>query len=308
MHDRVPVVGIIAAGGTPPVARFKDGMREHGLIKGENVVFHERITYGDSTKLAGYAQDMVRLRVDLIAAVGAVTARAARAATTEIPIVYSVVVQPAGDELAGPSGDPFPNMTGVTTFDDGQAAAQIALLRAIKPDLARIAHLSDAAVSECLRNASMRAAQEASLHAIDVRVAGPEPDLQAAFARMREDGTQALVALENHRRSCRPDRGARPVAKSIGPTCAGAGWFRRPSELRNRAWTSRSPYGGASEPTLRRLCRNRVADRDPALPGPCRGHARCAPPTPNHPARSAAARGPSYSVVAWGSVESAHGP
>jgi hypothetical protein len=49
----VHVVGIIAAGGATPVARFKDGMREHGLIEGENVVFHERITHGDSTRLAG---------------------------------------------------------------------------------------------------------------------------------------------------------------------------------------------------------------------------------------------------------------
>ena len=172
-------------------------MRQRGLVEGKNVVFHDRISHGDSTKLAGFAQDMVRLRVDLIAAVGAVTARAARAASTEIPIVYSVVVEPAGDELAGPSGDPLPNMTGVTTFDDGQAAAQIALLRAIKPELARIAYLADAAVSDCLRSASMHAAHEAGLHAIVVRVAGPEPDLQTAFAKMQEDGTQAIVALEN---------------------------------------------------------------------------------------------------------------
>jgi putative tryptophan/tyrosine transport system substrate-binding protein len=197
MRDRVHVVGIMAAGGAPPVARFKDGMRERGLAEGENVVFHERIAHGDATRLAGFAQDMARLRVDLIAAVGAVTARAARAASTEIPIVYSVVVEPAGDDLASLSGDPLPNMTGVTTFDDGQAAAQIALLRSVKPDLSRIAYLADAAVSDCLRSASMRAAQEAGLHAIVVRVAGPEPDLQMAFAKMQEDGTQALVALEN---------------------------------------------------------------------------------------------------------------
>ncbi|MBW7969055.1 ABC transporter substrate-binding protein [Bradyrhizobium sp. BR 10289] len=197
MRDRVHVVGIMAAGGAPPVARFKDGMRERGLVEGENVVFHERIAHGDSTRLAGFAQDMARLRVDLIAAVGAVTARAARAASAKIPIVYSVVVEPAGDDLASPSGDPLRNMTGVTTFDVGQAAAQIALLRSVKPDLARIAYLSDAAVSDCLRSASMRAAQEAGLRAIDVRVGGAEPDLQMAFARMREYGTQALVALEN---------------------------------------------------------------------------------------------------------------
>jgi putative tryptophan/tyrosine transport system substrate-binding protein len=197
MRDPVHVVGIMAAGGAPPVARFKDGMRERGLAEGENVVFHERIAHGDATRLAGFAQDMARLRVDLIAAVGAVTARAARAASTEIPIVYSVVVEPAGDDLASLSGDPLPNMTGVTTFDDGQAAAQIALLRAVKPNLSRIAYLADAAVSDCLRSASMRAAQEAGLHAIVLRVVGPEPDLQMAFAKMREDGTQALVALAN---------------------------------------------------------------------------------------------------------------
>ena len=172
-------------------------MRELGLVEGENVVFHERIAYGDSTRLARFAHDMVRVRVDLIAAVGAVTARAARAASAEIPIVYSVVVEPAGDELADSSGNPLSNMTGVTTFDDGQAAAQIALLRAIKPDLTRITYLADAAVSDCLRSANMRAAQEAGLHAIVVRVAGPEPDLQMAFTKMHEDATQALVALEN---------------------------------------------------------------------------------------------------------------
>ena len=82
MRDHVHVVGIMAAGGAPPVARFKDGMRERGLAEGENVVFHERIAHGDATRLSGFARDMARLRVDLIAAVGAVTARAARAAST----------------------------------------------------------------------------------------------------------------------------------------------------------------------------------------------------------------------------------
>lgn len=197
MHERARVVGIIAAGGHLPVERFKHGMRELGWVDGENIVYHDRISHGDSTKLAGHARDMVRLGVDLIAAVGAVTARAARSASTEIPVVYSVVVEPSSEDLADPSGDPLPNMTGVTTFDDGLSATQVDLLRSIKPDLARIAYLSDAAVSECLRNAGMRAAREAGLHAIDLRVAGPTPDLHSAFAKMHKDGTQALIALEN---------------------------------------------------------------------------------------------------------------
>jgi hypothetical protein len=105
-------------------------MRECGLVESEYVVFHERIAYGDSTKFAGFAQqDMARLRI----------------------------VQPTSDGLARPFGDLLPNMTGVTTFDDRQATDQIALLRAIKPSLAKIAHLA-AAVSDCLRIASTRAA------------------------------------------------------------------------------------------------------------------------------------------------------
>src|SRR5690242_15964401 len=117
MRDRVHVVGIIAAGGPAPVARFKDGMREHGLIESENVIVHERIAHGNATKLAGYAQELADLDVDLIAAVGAVTARAARSASTAVPIVFAVVVEPSGEELASSSGDSLPNMTGVTTFD-----------------------------------------------------------------------------------------------------------------------------------------------------------------------------------------------
>jgi hypothetical protein len=61
-------------------------MRELGLVEGENVVFHEGIAYGDSTRLAGFAQDVARLCVDLIAVVGAVSARAARVASAEIPL------------------------------------------------------------------------------------------------------------------------------------------------------------------------------------------------------------------------------
>jgi putative tryptophan/tyrosine transport system substrate-binding protein len=133
----------------------------------------------------------------LIAAVGAVTARAAREVTRSIPIVYAVVVDPISDGLAGPSGQPLGNMTGMTTYDPDQARMCIALLRSVKSDLERIAFLADSSVSDCLARVNMLAAQEAGLRPQVLRIAGPDPDLPGAFAALQQEKADALVVLEH---------------------------------------------------------------------------------------------------------------
>jgi len=196
MRDRIATVGVIASS-EGPVAQFKAGMLEHEFAEGRNICFETRLFRGDSGKLEVFAKDLVDQAVDLIAVVGAVTARAALSATSVIPIVYAVVVDPVSDGLATSSGSPLPNMTGVTTFDRTQAQVQLNLLRSIKPDLTTIAYLADAAVSDCLANANLRAAHEAGLRAIVVRVIGPHPDLDSLFTGLERDGVQAIVALEH---------------------------------------------------------------------------------------------------------------
>jgi putative ABC transport system substrate-binding protein len=196
MRDRRATVGVIASG-EGPVEQFKAGMLQQDFVEGRNIQFETRVARGDSAKLVGFAQELVDQPVDLIAVVGAVAARAARSATSLIPIVYAVVVEPVGDGLATSSGSPLPNMTGVTTFDAGQAQAQLTLLQSIKPDLTTIAYMADAAVSDCLANANLRVAQDAGLRATVLRIVGPAPDLEGAFANIRQDGAQAIVALEH---------------------------------------------------------------------------------------------------------------
>jgi len=189
-------VGVIASG-EGPAEQFKAGMLKHNFVEGRNIRFETRVARGDSGKLVGFAQQLVDQPVDLIAVVGAVAARAARSATSLIPIVYAVVVDPVGDGLATSSGSPLPNMTGVTTFDAGQAQAQLALLQSIKPDLTTIAYLADAAVSDCLADANLRVAQDAGLRATVLRIVGPAPDLEKAFSVLRQEGAEAIVALEH---------------------------------------------------------------------------------------------------------------
>jgi putative tryptophan/tyrosine transport system substrate-binding protein len=195
--NRMPTVGIMAVGTPGPVEDFKAGMRDDGFIEGHTVRYELRVAHGDSDRLAGFAEELVRASVDLIAVIGAVTARAARKATRDIPIVYAVVVDPVTDGLSTASRHPLGNMTGMTTYDPDQARMQIELLRSVKPDLARIALLADIGVSDCLMHAHLHAMQEAGVRPQVVRIAGSDPDLIGAFAAMQREGADALVGLEH---------------------------------------------------------------------------------------------------------------
>jgi len=121
-------IGIIVAGSAPPVEGFKEGLAELGWIEERNVKFALRVADGQIDRLPGFASEMVGLNVDVIAVIGAVTVRAVQKATSTIPIVFSVVVEPVGDRLATNLQCPGGNATGVTTFDPHQAVTQLEFL------------------------------------------------------------------------------------------------------------------------------------------------------------------------------------
>jgi putative ABC transport system substrate-binding protein len=126
-------IGIIVAGSAYPIDGFKSGLRDLGWVDGEGIRFELRTAEGQLHLLPKFASEMVNLGVDLIAVIGAVTVRAVRQATSRIPIVFAVVVEPVGDGLAANLERPGGNVTGVTTFDPQQAKAQLGFLRAINP-------------------------------------------------------------------------------------------------------------------------------------------------------------------------------
>ena len=125
---------------------------------------------------------LFELNVDVIAVIGAVTVRAARQATTNIPIVFAIVVEPIGDHMAPDLERPSGNVTGVTTFDPGQARTHLQFLKAVKPDLERLAILSDLGVSECMSNSNRQAALDLGLKPQVIRVKGPSPDYLQSFS------------------------------------------------------------------------------------------------------------------------------
>ena len=189
-------VGIVVAGSAYPIDGFRAGLADLGWVEGESIQFDIRAAEGQLQRLPEFASEMVSLGVDLIAVIGAVTVRAVRKATSTIPIVFAVVVEPIGDGLATNLEHPGGNVTGVTTFDPQQAATQLRFLSAVIPSLERVAILSDLGVSDCMSNSNREATLALQLRPQVIRVEAPAPEYENAFAAMERERAQALVVLE----------------------------------------------------------------------------------------------------------------
>ena len=192
----IVTIGIITAGPGRPIEGFKEGLNELGFVEGHEIRFEQRSADGNLSFLPKFAADLVRSNVDLIAVIGAVTARAVQKETSTLPVVYSVVVDPVTDGLAASLEKPGGNMTGVTSFDPAQARAHVELLKAVAPTLDKIAIISDEGVSDCLSRSNSEAATDLGLTPLVLRIGGPRPDLDGAFTAIKHEEAGALIVLE----------------------------------------------------------------------------------------------------------------
>jgi putative ABC transport system substrate-binding protein len=217
---KIPRVGFLAPQGRslPLFEAFRQGLAELGYVEGRNVVIEPRFAEGQYERFPYLFAELVRLKVDVIAVTGAVTARAAKKAVTDIPIVFAVVVDPVADNVVPSLERPGGNLTGVTSFDPQQAKKQLQLLKEAIPGLKRVAILGDQGVSEALMKASEGQAKEVGLQTQRFRVAAPNPDLEGAFAAMKQEHADALLVLEEPILGVQAKRIAELAAKDRLPT------------------------------------------------------------------------------------------
>ncbi len=195
---RMPRVGFLNPldRSAPHFEAFRRGLADLGYVEGRNIAIEARFAEGQYDRLPGLLAELVHLEVDIIAVTGAVTARAAKTAVTDIPIVFAVVVDPVADNVVPNMDRPGGNMTGTTSFDPQQAKKQLELLKEAIPRLKRVALLGDKGVSEALMRASEAQARAMGLQTLRLRVAAPNPDLEGAFAAIRQGHSDALLILE----------------------------------------------------------------------------------------------------------------
>jgi len=129
-----------------PVEAFRQGLRGLGWVEGQNIVIEYRSAEGRYDRLPDLAADLVRLKVDIIAAAGTAATTAAKNATRAIPIVMIGVGDPVGLELIASLARPGGNVTGLT-FSAGMETAGkgLELLKEALPKVRRVAVLTNPA-------------------------------------------------------------------------------------------------------------------------------------------------------------------
>ncbi len=165
---------------------FRLGLRELGYVEGQNLSIEARLAAGKIDRLPVLAVELVRARVDVIAAVSPPAIAAAKKATTAIPIVMAFIsVDPVRSGFVDSLSRPGGNITGVAMIADDIAGKRLALLKEMLPSATRIALLAQVNHSSSVSQA--KAARETA------RTLGVE--LQIVEARDVRDYDAALGAI-----------------------------------------------------------------------------------------------------------------
>jgi putative tryptophan/tyrosine transport system substrate-binding protein len=119
--------------------RFRKGMEERGYVEGPSLVIAYRSAEGRTERFAELAAELVRSKVDLIVTRGTPATLAAKAETSEIPIVMAAVADPVESGLAASLARPGGNVTGLTSATTELAPKRLELLKALVPKMTRVA-------------------------------------------------------------------------------------------------------------------------------------------------------------------------
>ena len=121
------------------VEAFRQGLRELGYVEGKNIVIEYRYAEGKLDRLPALAAGLVRLKVDVIITAGPLPTRAAKEATSTIPIVMAQDPDPVGNGFVASLARPGGNITGLSSVAPELSGKRLELLKESVPRLSRVA-------------------------------------------------------------------------------------------------------------------------------------------------------------------------
>jgi len=194
----MPVIGYLNFGSPESDASRLTGLRrglsESGYVEGRNFVMEYRWAGNQADRLPALAADLVQLQVAVIVAAGLTPARAAKAATTSIPIVFGVGADPVNLGLVASLNRPGGNLTGFNAFNSELVAKGLALLHELVPSTATIGFLENPNnPSFELQTRDVLAAAPAIGLKVQVLKAGTDREIDAAFVSLVQAQTGALL-------------------------------------------------------------------------------------------------------------------
>jgi putative ABC transport system substrate-binding protein len=191
-------VGILGNENSAPWEAFRRGLRDLGYVGGRNLTMESRWSEGRTERLPALAIELVQLRVDVIVASGTQAVRAAKQATSTIPIVMAVSAHPDKIGLVESLARPGGTVTALDNVGPDLKGKQLQLLKEVAPKVSRVAVLwNPANLVETFGFKEMVAAAAVigvEIQSIDVRT--PD-DYLAAFATVTASRADALYAFGN---------------------------------------------------------------------------------------------------------------
>jgi putative tryptophan/tyrosine transport system substrate-binding protein len=194
----MPVVGFLHSASPGPFAyeagAFRQGLEETGFVEGQNVSIEYRWAQGQSDRLPALAADLVQRQVRVIAAIGGdLTALAAKAVTTTIPIVFVNGSDPIKSGLVTSINRPGGNITGVSLFAGTVDAKRLELLHELVPQVSVVAVLNNPLVAET-EERSKALADAAKSIGLQLRFlnVSSEGDFDTAFTTIADQRIGAL--------------------------------------------------------------------------------------------------------------------
>jgi putative ABC transport system substrate-binding protein len=208
----------------PFVAAFLQGLKETGYVEGQNIAIEYRWAHNENDRLPGLAADLVRRRVAVIATPGSTPATlAAKAATTTIPIVFSIGSDPVKSGLVVSLNRPGGNVTGVTFLSTEIVAKRVELLKQMVPAVTMIGMLVNPN-NPTLAEPDTREAQAAAgalgvqIHILQV---SSERDFEPAFAALVQQRAGALFVAADAFFTCQRNQIVALAARHALPAIYG---------------------------------------------------------------------------------------
>jgi putative ABC transport system substrate-binding protein len=262
----MPVIGFLN-GGSPDlfadrVRAFRQGLSEIGHVEGRNVAIEYRWADGQYDRLPALAADLVRRQVTVIAAAdGPSSALAAKAATTTIPIVFRVGVNPVELGLVASLNRPGGNVTGVTTLNVEVGPKRLELLHELLPTATVVALLVNPTTPAAqTRSRDMQAAARLLGLQLHVLHATTEPDFDTVFTTLAQLRAGGLVIGPDVFFGNRSEKLAALTIRHAVPTIYQFRQFAAAGGLMSYGGSATDSYGQAGVYTGRVLKGEKPAD------------------------------------------------
>jgi len=204
-------------------AAFKQRLKELGYVEGRDVTFETRTAKGSLEQLRPMAQELVRLKVDVIVTSGTSAAMAAKRATSKVPIVMATGTDQVSLGLAASLRQPGGNVTGLSTITSELAGKRFELLRQFVPNVSRLAvlwHAENVSSMASIRDIEI-AAGKSSVTLQPVGISSAE-ELADAFSAMVRERAQAVIVIQTPLMYAERSRIAQLALRSRLPSMFGA--------------------------------------------------------------------------------------